>query len=70
MRPARAHATLENELDSEPIQGSPANRYGADEASGGRTRLVSPLQDATTTRAPRVEDPRARIVAPQLMQVT
>ncbi|HWX75684.1 MAG TPA: hypothetical protein VNZ05_10275 [Solirubrobacteraceae bacterium] len=69
MGPARAQVTLDFELDSEPIRGC-LSREGASHAFSGWIELVSLLQDAATTRAPQVEQRRARVVAPRPEQVT
>ena len=65
MQPGQAQVTLEIELDSEPIQGSLCDRDSSSQAFSGWIQLVSLLQDAATTRASQVDQPRALAVAPQ-----
>jgi hypothetical protein len=64
MEPARAHLTLDIELDSEPITGSLIDAGGSTRQFSGWIELVSLLQVAGTTPAPRAPKPAALAVAP------
>lgn len=64
MHPARAKVTLEIELDSEPIEGSMSDHFGASHPFHGWIQLVSLIQAAATTRAPQHDQPIALAQTP------